>query len=220
MNRTSTFAVTQTAKSSGVLTSADTGIFTAAKKVTIGGRVYTFRTTLSTGPTIPNEVHSVTDGDTCLTNLAAAINGTAGAGTAYSTGTVVNPDVTSSATASHALTITERYYGVYALASTTDETKLSWGATTLAGGKALTAVPVTLWARQIRISESDTVGSKSDLVVQASSLASNSGQEYLIAGSYYQFGPEMGQRTYMPGVAPGYIGSINGATTFSSDESN
>src|SRR5207237_8590537 len=59
--------------------------------VTVNGRVYTFKTTL-TGAA--DEIH-INGQDGSLTNLAAAINGTGTIGTDYGTGTTINADVSS-----------------------------------------------------------------------------------------------------------------------------
>lgn len=89
-------------KASGTITTSSTG---AANNdtVTVGAVTYTFKTTL-TGAA--NEVLRDGTEDDDLTNLAAAINGSAGAGTTYGTGTVANPAVSSSAVAAHAVTVT------------------------------------------------------------------------------------------------------------------
>jgi hypothetical protein len=59
--------------------------------VTIGGWVYTFRTTINNG--IAREVLIGTTKEDTLANLKAAINGSAGAGTLYSLATAPHPDV-------------------------------------------------------------------------------------------------------------------------------
>jgi flagellar hook protein FlgE len=81
-----------------------TGNATAGDTVTIGGTTYTFVSSLSTSPTVPDQVliSSAASGAEAATlaNLAAAINGGAGAGTTYSTGTVANGAVTATANGS------------------------------------------------------------------------------------------------------------------------
>lgn len=64
-------------------------------QATIGGRTYTFRTALSTGPTVPNEVLIGGDNYASLNNLADAIIGTGSIGVKYSVGTTPNGLVTS-----------------------------------------------------------------------------------------------------------------------------
>lgn len=70
-----------------------TGLPSAAETVTINGQVYTFRASVST---TANEVKIGADANTTGANLAAAINGGAGAGTVYGSATVANTGVTAS----------------------------------------------------------------------------------------------------------------------------
>src|SRR5689334_17084409 len=130
---------TATVQAAGTLTSDNTNVANGAT-VTIGSVVYTFVTALTeatVGATaVPYQVKIGTDADTSLTNLAAAINGTSGAGTTYGTGTVAHPYVTSGAVTSHAITVTAIGSGIAANSIATTETSahLSWGAATLTGG--------------------------------------------------------------------------------------
>jgi flagellin len=71
---------------------ADLAGGTAGGTVTVGSKTYTFVAALSDTPTA-NEVVSTSEA-TGLANLAAAINGAAGSGTTYGTGTVANANVT------------------------------------------------------------------------------------------------------------------------------
>jgi len=71
--------------------------------VTIAGTTYTFKTALSSGPQVANEVLIDASGaDTAaklantLANLAAAVNGGSGAGTVYGSPTVANANATAS----------------------------------------------------------------------------------------------------------------------------
>lgn len=119
-----------------VLTSADTGQFTAGKIVTIGSNVYTFRSTMST-PSVANEILLGANADASLGNLVAAINGAAGGdGTKYSIGTVASVQVTAGAVTSHATTLTAILPGFAAnkFVTTTNETKLSFAHATMVGG--------------------------------------------------------------------------------------
>lgn len=104
--------------------------------VSIGGQVYTFKTALSTGPTVPNQVLVGVDDSTSLDNLIAAINGSAGAGTTYSTGTVANAHVTAAAGAGDTLVVTAKAIGKagngVALAQTL--TSGSWDSSSTTGG--------------------------------------------------------------------------------------
>lgn len=128
--------VTPSVAATGVLTSADTGQFTAGKIVTVGTKVYTFRATISTGPTIPFEVKLGADADASLANLVKAINLSGVAGTDYSVGTTIHPDVSAGTVAAHATTLTAKELGFAgnAIVSTTDEAKLSFAAATLVDG--------------------------------------------------------------------------------------
>jgi len=72
--------------------------------VTIAGTTYTFKTALSTGPQVANQVLIDSSGATTaaklsntLANLAAAVNGGQGAGTVYGSPTVANANTTASA---------------------------------------------------------------------------------------------------------------------------
>jgi hypothetical protein len=67
--------------------------------VVIGGVTYTFKTALSTGPTVANQVLIHATPTNQAANLAAAINAGAGEGTAYSVGTVLNPTVSATSSA-------------------------------------------------------------------------------------------------------------------------
>lgn len=80
----------------------------AGDKFTINGVDYVFRSTFSTGPTIANEVKIGVDIAATRANLIAAINGTGVAGTDYSLGTVVNPDVSAAAGSAGVTTIIAR----------------------------------------------------------------------------------------------------------------
>lgn len=85
-------AATGTAQgaATGTLTIAN-AIPAAADTFVIGGQTYTFRTALSTGPTVANEILSATDIATTRANIIAAINDTGVEGVNYSVGTTVNP---------------------------------------------------------------------------------------------------------------------------------
>lgn len=98
--------------------------------VTIGTRVYRFRTVLA-------QLDDVLIGGSAtasMQNLAAAINAGAGAGTTYFTGTVVNADVTASPSGLTCV-VTSRAAGTNANSIVTTETLTSgsWGAGTLTG---------------------------------------------------------------------------------------
>jgi hypothetical protein len=116
---------------SAVLTSDNTQV-TAGKKVTIGEIIYTFVSALTTDPAaIPYEVLIGADADTTLGNLKAAINGEAGEGTKYGTGTVAHPDVTCGAVTAHAVTVTAKVAGLAGnlIAKAEDDDHLDWDGT-------------------------------------------------------------------------------------------
>lgn len=122
---------------------AATGTFTVGAgnaedgdTVTIGTRTYTFKTTLSTGPTVANEVLIGADVTETAANLVAAIMGTAGEGSTYSTDTFPHPQVSATNSAG-VVTITSLLLGAAgnSLALTEDGANLTVsGSGTLSGG--------------------------------------------------------------------------------------
>lgn len=118
-------------KATGVLTSSD--VFGNNETVTIGGYVYTFKTTL-TGAAF--EVLIGASAAASLDNLKSAINASAGAGTTYGTGTYAHPDVTATTNTDTAQTVEAKNAGTEANAIATTDTcaSVAWGAATLAGG--------------------------------------------------------------------------------------
>lgn len=109
-----------------------TGLPLADETVTIGARVYTFKAALSGA----NQVLIGADASASIDNLIAAINGAAGAGTIYGTGTVAHADVTASAGAGDTMNATAKAKGTAgnAIASTETLTNGSWAGATLTGG--------------------------------------------------------------------------------------
>lgn len=108
---------------------------TATKVVVAGTQTYTFVAALSGTPTANQVLIGATTTQT-LANLAAAINGGAGAGVAYGAPTVANPDITAVAGTS-TVTFTARVAGAAgnAFATTTTDTNLGFSSgATLAGG--------------------------------------------------------------------------------------
>jgi hypothetical protein len=99
--------------------------------VTIGTRVYTYKTTL-TGAAY--EVLIGVSASVALDNLKSAINGTAGAGTTYGTGTVAHTTFEATTKTSTTLLIEARLSGTLTTATTEASTHLSWGAATVTGG--------------------------------------------------------------------------------------
>lgn len=99
--------------------------------VTIGGKVYTFKTALTDTDGFVLIGASIA---TALANLSAAINLGAGAGTLYAASTTVHPSVT--ANGASPLVVTAKLTGTAGNAITTTETLAngSWGGATLASG--------------------------------------------------------------------------------------
>jgi hypothetical protein len=104
--------------------------------VTIAGQVYTFKTTLSSGGTVPNEVLIGANAAAALTNLKQAINASTGAGTQYGTGTAANLYVTATTLTSTTLLVVAQIAGSggNSYGSTETSSHLSFGAATLQGG--------------------------------------------------------------------------------------
>jgi hypothetical protein len=113
-------------------TVSDTGAPADGDTVTVNGRVYTFKTTL-TGAA--DEIH-INGQDGSLTNLAAAINLTGTIGTDYGLGTVINAYVTASAVVSHSITLTAKMLGTAGNSLTLAKSgaNLAVGGATFSGG--------------------------------------------------------------------------------------
>lgn len=101
--------------------------------LTIGTHVYTWKGTL-TGAA--DEILVGAAATNSLDNLVAAVNGAAGAGTTYGTGTTTNTDVVAVKTSASVVTLNARASGTTpnAVASTETMTNASFGAATLTGG--------------------------------------------------------------------------------------
>lgn len=110
----------------------------ADETVTIAGTTYTFKTALSTGPTVANEILIGASEGTAGDNLAAAINGGAGLGTLYSTGTAANASVSASSNGSGVVTVTALIKGSsgnsIAISETLTDGSWAGAATALSGG--------------------------------------------------------------------------------------
>ena len=105
--------------------------------VTIGSTVYTFKTALTTDPAaVPYEVLIGVSAAVALDNLKSAINGTAGEGTTYGTGTVAHPTFEATDNANTTQKILARTAGATYNSTATTETSshLAWGASTAFGG--------------------------------------------------------------------------------------
>lgn len=123
----------------GTLTSNGTAPADGAT-VTIGNRVYTFKTAL-TAATTANEVLIGVSAATALDNLKAAVNKAAGGGTTYGSDTVAHADVTATTNTDTTQVFEARVAGALANGIDTTETSatLSWGAATLTGGSDATS---------------------------------------------------------------------------------
>jgi len=119
------------ANASNVLSSI--GQVTAGKTVVVGTQTYTFAAAAGAANTV---TIGATVADT-LANLAAAINGGPGAGSAYGSGTVANADATASASGP-TMTVTAKVAGTggNTIVATTDDANLGWSDSsgTLTGG--------------------------------------------------------------------------------------
>lgn len=122
-------------QASGVLTFSGTG--TDADTVTIGTRTYTLKTAAASADQVKI---GATAAETAA-NLTAAINGGAGSGTLYGTGTVPHAVVNARVTGA-VVTVTAKAAGTAAnsLGTTEAGTGTSFGAATLANGTAGTGV--------------------------------------------------------------------------------
>ena len=99
-------------KSSGTVTNGNTDNVDNGNTVKIGDITYTFKTALTTDPdTVPYEVLIGASADASFANLVLAINGGAGIGTNYSTGTIAHPLVSAGEVGTHATVITAKTYG-------------------------------------------------------------------------------------------------------------
>jgi len=105
--------------------------------VDIEDDTYTFKTALSVGPAVPNEVLVGVSDSASLDNLIAAVNGAAGEGTTYGTGTVAHVYVDAFAGAGDTMVVKAKEVGVYGLNITTTSslTAGTWAAVALTGGE-------------------------------------------------------------------------------------
>jgi len=116
-----------------------TGVLTAVLNandgdtVTINDSTYTFEDTLTDSP---NYIQIGANANLTLDNFASALNGGAGAGTAYGTGTPTSVDITAVSNGDSTLTVTSIAGGTVGNAVTTTDVAevLYWGAATLENG--------------------------------------------------------------------------------------
>lgn len=148
-----TVPATQTLTSTGAIANNDT--------VTIGTRVYTFKTTL-TGAA--NEVLLGANAAAALDNLKLAINGGAGAGIVYGTGTVAHEDVIATTNSDTTQVILAREAGTSgnSIATTVTGANIAWGAAAMAGGTA-----TGTWSIYIPANQTVDVGADETLRVMS-----------------------------------------------------
>lgn len=119
----------------GVVLTVSGALFTGGtnESVTLNSQAYTFVEALDSG--VAYEV-LINGQDTSLTNLAAAINGSAGAGTTYGTGTVGSTQFASSSVTSHVITLTALAPGTAgnAFTATKSGAHLAVGGANFSGG--------------------------------------------------------------------------------------
>lgn len=132
MNTITTATVTVAAASATLTATAVSNNDT----VTIGDITYTFKTTLSTGPTVAYEVLIDGSAANALDNLKLAINGGAGIGTKYSTGTVAHTEVEATDNGATTQKIESIIAGRSGAGVTLSETggSMSWSAAAMSGG--------------------------------------------------------------------------------------
>jgi flagellin len=112
------------------------GLPSDGDQVTVGAKTYTFRTALSSGPTVANEILIGGSAAQTATHLAEAVNGGSNIGTDYSTGTTANATASASAAGTvvniSALTAGAAGNAIVLTASSTEVS--ASGSGTLAGG--------------------------------------------------------------------------------------
>ncbi|PYX31234.1 MAG: flagellin [Acidobacteria bacterium] len=133
------------------------GNATAGKVVVIGTQTYTFAAAAGAANTV---AIGATTADT-LANLAAAVNGSAGAGVAYGAGTVANVDASASA-GSSTVTFTAKVAGTggNAIVSTTDDATFGFSnAATFTGGAGSAGLTTAAAAQAALISINNAIQS-------------------------------------------------------------
>lgn len=116
---------------SGTLTSS--GVFTNSHTVTVGGKTYTFETTLTN---VDGNVLIGADQTASHLNLLRAINLGDGAGTLYAAATTYNPMVRATSSNGTTTVVVSKLKGTVgnAIATTETLTNVAWGAATMTGG--------------------------------------------------------------------------------------
>ena len=140
----------------------------AGSTVTVGSKTYTFVTALSIKPTA-NEVIASNEA-TGLTNLKAAVNGAAGAGTTYSTPTAANTLVTAGAVTGTTLAFAATTPGANGNFLATAASAGSWATLYFTGGSDTGTPPSTVAGDTV------TVGSQTYTFVAALSSTPTANQ--------------------------------------------
>lgn len=193
---------TAAARAAGTLTGS--GLAIAGETVTIGPIVYTWVAALSA----PFQVLIGTALTDCLDNLKSAINGTAGLGSTYATGTTAHPQVTATTKTATALTVQAIHPGAALNAIPTTETMsaAAWAATTLTGGvdnsDQITATGTTTGA-SVDISDVNSVAAPADFYIDLTVTAMAAGiARFSFPDSVNAFGASL------PGPALCFAGPI------------
>jgi len=158
---TTTGTATRTAWTAGTIGEATAAVATNAATVTIGTTVYTVVSALSetSGATaVPYQVLKGAAEANMLDNLKSAINGSAGVGTTFSTGTVKHPDVVATTNSNTIQEIQTRWVGgdtetarLNAIATTTTMANTAWEGGTLGVGTGNSVTAVTTSASTVTI---------------------------------------------------------------------
>jgi len=137
---------------------SDAGVTTANATVTIGTTVYTQVDALSQTYGAPAVAYQFLRGAseaTMLDNLKKSVNASGTAGTDYSTGTLVHPDIVGSTLTATTLVVRTRSHGtaaqvavLNAIATTDTMANLAWGAATITGTVTSDAATFTIGSVQ------------------------------------------------------------------------
>lgn len=133
LTQPSAAACVATASATQTLTNDGTNV-SDGDQVAVGGKTYTFQTTLTN---VDGNVKIGASNTASMTNLFHAINASGGTiGTDYATAMTANTQVTATNPTGTTVVVTARTAGVAgnAIASTETSAHLSWGAATLTGG--------------------------------------------------------------------------------------
>lgn len=169
-------------KATGTLTFSGTG--SDGDTIVIGTRTYTLRTV----PTVANDVDIGVDAATTANNLIAAINGGAGEGTAYGTGTDPHSLVYAASGGAGIVTVTAKTAGTggNSIATTESGTGTSFASATLTTGTGTGYAATTDYVfnpatGMFTIVEGGAIADGSDIVVSFAVLAST--RDRVISGS-------------------------------------